>query len=81
MKSKISFFNKTIFEKNMTLFWPVWVIYTLLLLFRIPFSLWLSLQEDADRMLKTEIVYTCISRACSIQLIIVFESILAVVWG
>ena len=81
MKSKISFFNKTIFEKNMTLFWPVWVIYTLLLLFRIPFSLWLSLQEDADRMLKTEIVYNCISRACSIQLVIVFESILAVVLG
>ena len=30
MKSKISFFNKTIFLKNITLYWPIWGAYTLL---------------------------------------------------
>lgn len=30
MKSKISFFNKTIFMKNVTLYWPIWGIYTLI---------------------------------------------------
>lgn len=29
MKSKISFFNKTIFWKNVTLYWPIWGIYSL----------------------------------------------------
>ena len=24
MKSKTSFFNKTVFEKNIKLFWPLW---------------------------------------------------------
>lgn len=42
MKSKISFFNKTIFKKNMTLYWPIWGIYTLLLLFFQPVILWIS---------------------------------------
>ena len=32
MKSKKSFFNKTIFKKNVTLYWPIWTVYTILLL-------------------------------------------------
>lgn len=32
MQSKRSFFNKTVFKKNMTRFAPVWILYTLLLL-------------------------------------------------
>lgn len=32
MQSKRSFFNQTVFKKNMTRFAPVWVLYTLLLL-------------------------------------------------
>ncbi len=31
MQSKTSFFNKTVFKKNLTRFAPVWVLYTLLL--------------------------------------------------
>lgn len=42
MKSKKSFFNKTIFWKNVTLYWPIWTIYTLVLLFMQPISLWIS---------------------------------------
>ena len=42
MKSKISFFNKTIFKKNATLYWPIWVLYTVLLLFVQPVMFWSS---------------------------------------
>ncbi|MBR3810900.1 MAG: ABC transporter permease [Agathobacter sp.] len=41
MKSKISFFNKTIFLKNATLYWPIWVIYTLALFINQPILLWI----------------------------------------
>lgn len=40
MKSKISFFNKTIFWKNVTLYWPIWGIYTLVLFISQPIALW-----------------------------------------
>ena len=41
MKSKISFFNKTIFLKNVTLYWPIWGIYTLISVVMQPGLLWL----------------------------------------
>ena len=40
MKLKTSFFNKTIFLKNVTLYWPIWTIYTLVLLISQPLTLW-----------------------------------------
>ena len=40
MKSKISFFNKTIFQKNITLYWPIWVLYTVILIFAQPVMFW-----------------------------------------
>ena len=45
MKSKISYFNKTIFKKNMTHFWPLWAFYFCLLLYLLPLSLWLNTQS------------------------------------
>lgn len=42
---KMSFFNKTIFKKNITLYWPIWGIYTFLLLCFVPGVLWLQLQS------------------------------------
>ncbi|MBR4026170.1 MAG: ABC transporter permease [Lachnospiraceae bacterium] len=39
MKSKISFFNKTLFWKNVTLYWPLWSVYTLMLLMALPINL------------------------------------------
>lgn len=42
MKSKISFFNKTIFWKNVTLYWPIWGIYTFALFLMQPATIWLS---------------------------------------
>ena len=41
MKSKNSFFNKTIFLKNVTLYWPIWAVYTLISVIMQPFLLWL----------------------------------------
>ncbi len=40
MKSKISCFNKTIFKKNLTLYWPLWTAWLLLLLAMIPINLY-----------------------------------------
>lgn len=42
MKSKTSFFNKGIFWKNVTLYWPIWSIYTIILLIFMPGLLWLE---------------------------------------
>lgn len=40
MQLKTSYLNKTIFKKNMTRFWPVYVIYTLIMIFIMPVSIW-----------------------------------------
>ena len=40
MKSKISCFNKTIFKKNLTLYWPLWTAWLLLLLAMVPVNLY-----------------------------------------
>ncbi len=40
MKSKTSFINKTILEKNIKLYWPIWVLYTVVLLVQGPVSMW-----------------------------------------
>lgn len=42
MKLKKSFFNKTIFWKNVTLYWPIWGLYTVLLIFLQPVMFWSS---------------------------------------
>lgn len=36
MRSKISFFNKTIFWKNITHFWPIWVAYSIFCIWSMP---------------------------------------------
>lgn len=40
MKSKTSFFNRTILKKNLTHFWPLWALYFVVLFFAMPFSTW-----------------------------------------
>uniref|UniRef100_UPI004056139E hypothetical protein n=1 Tax=Agathobacter sp. TaxID=2021311 RepID=UPI004056139E len=42
MKLKTSFFNKGIFWKNVTLYWPIWAGYTLILLIALPGVLWVE---------------------------------------
>ena len=41
------FFNKTIYFKNITLYWPIWGLYLLCLLLSGPAMLWLCLREEA----------------------------------
>ncbi len=50
MKSKISCFNKTIFLKNVTLYWPIWGLYLLYLMIAVPGSLWLQLEIGQNGM-------------------------------
>ena len=40
MRSKTSFFNRTIFMKNIFRFWPMWVLYLVVLFFMLPVSLY-----------------------------------------
>ncbi len=40
MKSKISCFNKTIFKKNLTLYWPLWTAFLLMMLAMVPLNLY-----------------------------------------
>ena len=40
MKSKISFINRTMLQKNVKLYWPIWTLYTIVLLLNGPFSMW-----------------------------------------
>ena len=42
MKSKISFFNKTIFLKNVTLYWPIWGVYAFFVLMYQPIIYWIA---------------------------------------
>lgn len=44
MQSKTSYFNKTIFWKNITRFWPVWSAYLLVCLVRLPLRLFYALE-------------------------------------
>ena len=39
MQSRTSCFNKTIFKKNITHFWPIWGIYLVFLLYALPLTL------------------------------------------
>ena len=54
MKSKISFFNKTLFLKNVTLYWPIWGIYTFLLSCGLPITLWFNLNSGLEYTKLTE---------------------------
>ncbi|MGN0415022.1 MAG: hypothetical protein ACI4FX_05995 [Agathobacter sp.] len=48
MRSKTSFFNKAIYKKNMTLYWPIPVCYLLYGLIKIPGSLWSGLRKNVS---------------------------------
>ena len=44
MKSKIFCFNPTIFKKNMTHFWPIWLLFQAYLICCIPIGIWTNLR-------------------------------------
>lgn len=53
MQPKTSLFNKTIFRKNLTHFWPVWVLYSLLCIWLLPTATYFRLR-NADNSLLAE---------------------------
>lgn len=55
MKSKTSCFNKTIFKKNITHFWPIWVIILAWNLFVLPFMIYNSYKTCQNMSGMTEI--------------------------
>ena len=59
MKSKTSCFNKTIFKKNMTHFWPLWALYSCYLIVSLPVGLWFNmryyLQDDSYSQLQRQV--------------------------
>ena len=46
MISKISFFNKTIFKKNFTHYWPLWVANLIYMILVLPVNLWQYMKID-----------------------------------
>ena len=48
MKSRISFFNKTVFLKNIKLYFPISLIYLCLLIFLVPVSLFFGVLSPKD---------------------------------
>lgn len=47
MKSKTSLFNRTIFKKNVTHYWPAWALYLAYLLLAMPYIMWQNLHNYA----------------------------------
>lgn len=51
MQSKISFFHKTIFRKNITYFWPVWVLYSLICIWKLPVNTYFRIHSIGSRLI------------------------------
>lgn len=83
MKSKTSFINKTILEKNIKLYWPIWALYTLVLLVQGPLSMWSKYRTAqyyyGAKWKKLEL--DNMSPAISMRITIVFIFIMAIVTG
>ena len=83
MKSKTSFINKTILEKNIKLYWPIWVLYTVVLLVQGPVSMW-SRYRTAQYYYgakSKKLVLDNMSPVISMRLTIVLIFIMAIVTG
>lgn len=48
MKSKTSSFNTTIFKKNLTHHWPIWIVYLCYLIVVVPLSIWLYANNESN---------------------------------
>ncbi len=71
MRSKTSYFNPTLFLKNLTRFWPIWALYTLIWTLCLPlpiFTYFVNVSrsgrlavrlEDLRRMTDSDVLYAC----------------------
>lgn len=56
MKSKTSCFNTTIFKKNFTHYWLLWLAWTAYLMLQLPLCLWLRMNGNGDYYYYGEVV-------------------------
>lgn len=65
MKQKIFCFNKTIFHKNITQFWPIWLLYTVVCMWMLPFRTYINmnLYEAYGTVTEAERLYIKVSGA------------------
>lgn len=77
MKSKTSFFNKAIYKKNFTLYWPIGVCYLLYSMVKVPGSLWSGLrQHNMTENLKFFVVASSLSLKLDVWAIAVMVTII-----
>lgn len=57
MQSKTSFFSLGIFKKNITRFWPIWLSYLFLCLYRLPVRLYLALSETCPDTIEESVFF------------------------
>ncbi len=57
MKSKISCFNKTIFKKNFTQFWPLWAAYAFVMILVMPVTLYQQMQRRYYHIAEVEDIF------------------------
>lgn len=83
MKSKTSFINKTMLQKNVKLYWPIWTLYTIVLLLNGPFSMW-SRFKNAEFIYGTnwhKYMLDIMSPAISMEADMIFIFVMALVTG
>lgn len=70
MKSKIFCFNRTIFKKNITHYWPLWLVYFIYLMLLLPANIWrMSTAEWYYKAYSEETrMYTIVEYTLDIQL-------------
>lgn len=85
MRSKTSCFNKTIFKKNITRFWPIWALYLAILFFSMPVSLFLrtrpnliSSGDTSSAADKLGSMLECISTNLNPAIVFVFAILIAI---
>jgi ABC-2 type transport system permease protein len=78
MKSKTSFFNKAVFWKNLTLYWPIWVCYLLYGLIKGPCMMWFRLQNYRGA---EGAAYMALADSLNLKLDIVVIAVVAVICG
>lgn len=85
MKSKTFCFNKTVFHKNMTLYWPLWSIYLAGMLFIMPFHLWAALRSAVHTTNalaeKKELCFYAYTQILDVKGAMLFIFIMAVVFA
>lgn len=72
MPSKISFFNKTIFLKNITRFWPLWLAYLVLWILIVPVSFITSIEWNASLRTEAGAGYNLLSSTTEIGVFMAF---------